>query len=160
MIGIDAGLGFFTTRGSSRVEAPVATMTADAPKRTTFLIDAGVPLALASATHFSFLLTPEIDVGFGTGTIKPTPPSMAPNTELSGFLLQAGLRAGAEVYFGFIGIPQLSLDASVGIFLASQNGKTATAPNSTKVSSLVIGSSSVAQPWDIFRRDIAARYYF
>ena len=66
----------------------------------------------AESNHFNVQITPELDVGFGSGTIH----AMPTNTDLSGFLLQVGGRAGAEVYFGFIGIPQLSLDASVGSF--------------------------------------------
>ena len=164
MLGIDVGLGFFMTSGSTNTQPQPPGMTVDAPSRTTFLIHGGVPLALASAGHFSFQVTPELDVGFGTGTIKPAPvppPGVTPpNTDLSGFLLQVGARVGGEVYFGFIGIPQLSLDASVGVFLQSTNAKTAVTPASQKVSNLRIATSSVAQPWDIFRSNIAARYYF
>jgi hypothetical protein len=164
MFGVDFGVGFFTTSGSTNTQPQPPGMTVNAPSRTAFLIHGGVPLALASSNHFSFQLTPELDVGFGSGTIKPAPvppPGMTPpNTDLSGFLLQVGTRVGAEIYFGFIGIPQLSLDASVGVFLQSTSAKTAIGPASTKVSNLRIATSSVDQPWDIFRANVAARYYF
>jgi len=130
----------------------------DTPSRTTFLVHAGLPIALAGAGHFSFQVTPEIDVGFGSGTVRATAPT--PNTDLNGFLLQVGARVGAEIHFGFIGVPQLSLDASVGLFLENATGKATAAAASNKLSTLTIATSSVAQPWDIFRRDIAARYYF
>jgi hypothetical protein len=156
VVGIDVGLGLFTNSGSQNVQ-PINTTTDDT-SRTTFLLHGGIPLALGGSNHFSFQITPELDVGFGSGTVHN--PAPLANTDLSGFLLQVGARAGAEVYFGFIGIPQLSLDASVGVFLQSASGKTTTGPNSTKHSTMVIGTSNVASPWDIFRKDIAARYYF
>jgi len=157
MIGLDGGLGVFATSGSTTVTPPAAAAV-DPPSRTTFALRAGLPLALAGSNHFSFQVTPEIDVGFGSGTNRGVAP--APNTDLTGFLLQVGARVGAEIYFGFIGIPQLSLDASVGLFLSSTTGKTTTGGASTKISNLTIATSSVAQPWDIFRKDLAARYYF
>jgi hypothetical protein len=158
MVGIDVGLGLFMSSGSTSNQGPAVTMTADDDSFTTFLLHGGVPLALGGSNHFSFQITPELDVGFGSGT-HHNGGNLA-NTDRSGFLLQAGARAGAEVYFGFIGIPQLSLDASVGLFLQSASGKDTTAGTSVKHSTMVIGTSNIASPWDIFRKDIAARYYF
>ena len=86
---------------------------------------------------------------------RPTPPFYQESTQIEG-----GVRAGAEVFFGFIGIPQLSLEGSVGVFLSSSTGKVSSGGASTRFSSFVLSTSSVAQPWDIFRKDIAARYYF
>jgi hypothetical protein len=160
VVGIDVGLGLLMTSGSATVtNAAGMSVTTDDNPRTTFLLHGGVPLALGGSSHFSFQITPEVDVGFGSGT-NHNPPLA--NTDLSGFLLQVGARAGAEVYFGFMGIPQLSLDASVGLFLRSASGKTTPpAPGGTsKRSELIIATSNVASPWDIFRKDIAARYYF
>jgi hypothetical protein len=119
-----------------------------------------VPIVLGGSQHFSVQVTPELEVGFGSGSIKPPPGSMAPTTDLSGFLLQAGARAGAELYFGFIGVPQLSLDASVGLFLRSTSAKTSAGNASTKNSELLISTSAINNPWDIFRSNVAARYYF
>jgi hypothetical protein len=159
VVGIDVGVGFLMTSGSQTQQNMAGvSVTADDNSRTVFVLHGGIPLALAGSNHFSFQLTPEVDVGFGNGTNRNPPLA---NTDLSGFLLQVGARAGAEVYFGFIGIPQLSLDASVGVFLRSTSGKT-TPPGggSNKRSNFELATSSVAAPWDIFRKDIAARYYF
>jgi hypothetical protein len=156
-LGIDAGLGVFTISSATRTEA-TTNVTVEGPARTSFVLHAGVPIALADAGNFTFLVIPELDVGIGTGSIKGT--GGMPNTDLSGFLLEGGLRAGAEVFFGFIGIPQLSLEGSVGVFLSSSSGKVSSGGASTRFSSFVLSTSSVAQPWDIFRKDIAARYYF
>jgi hypothetical protein len=156
MIGIDGGLGFFTTSGSTTVQ-PAGT-SFDSPSRTTFLFHGGVPLALANSGHFSFQVTPELDIGFGSGTNPMAAPM--PNQDLSGFILQVGARAGGEVQFGFIGIPQLAIDASVGLFLTSASGKTTVGPASQKVSALTITTSNVTQPWNIFTQNVSVRYYF
>ena len=157
-IGIDAGLGFFTTSAATRDENMGTTLTTEAPTRTSFVLHAGVPIALADYGNFTFHVTPEINLGVGIGSQKGV--NGAPNTDLSGFLLEGGARAGAEIFFGFIGIPHLSLDGSVGVFFSSSTGKTAAGANSTRFSSFVVSTSSIAQPWDFFRKDIAARYYF
>jgi hypothetical protein len=158
MVGIDVGLGLFMSSGSTSAQGGAASVTTDDDSFTTFLLHGGVPLALAGSSHFSFQITPELDVGFGSGTHHNA--ANMPNTDRSGFMLQAGARAGAEVYFGFIGIPQLSLDASVGVFLQSASGKDTNGGISNKHSTMIIGTSNIASPWDIFRKDIAARYYF
>jgi hypothetical protein len=155
MIGIDGGLGLAATSGSTTDDP--GTMF-DNNSRTTFVFHGGVPLALASSGHFSFQVTPELDIGFGSGT-NPAPPGM-PNTDLSGFLLQVGARAGGELQFGFIGIPQLAIDASLGAFLTSSSNKTTTAPTSRKISTLTIATTNVFQPWNIFQGNVAVRYYF
>jgi hypothetical protein len=158
MIGIDGALGFATTSGSTNVQPQPPGTTFDNPSRTTFVLHAGVPIALASMGHFSFQVTPELDIGFGSGT-NPAPPP-GPNTDLSGFLLQVGGRAGGELQFGFIGVPQLALDASVGLFLTSSTNKTSVGPNSTKISTLTISTTQGNQPWNIFQGNVAVRYYF
>jgi hypothetical protein len=157
VIGLDAGLGFFTTSSATRTETGTTT-TVEGPTRTSVVLRAGVPITLADVGNFAFNVIPEINVGIGTGGIKG--PMGGPTTDLSGFLLEGGLRAGAEIFFGFIGIPQLSLEGSVGAFLSSATGKMSAGGGSTRFSSFVLSTSSVAQPWDIFRKDVAARYYF
>ena len=158
MIGIDGGLGLHTESGSTNVQSQPPNTTFDNNSRTTFVLHAGVLFALASIGHFSFQVTPELDIGFGSGT-NPVAPS-AFNTDLSGFLLQVGARGGAEIQFGFIGVPQLAMDASVGLFLQSTTNKTSTGPGSTKVSTLAINTTNVFQPWNIFQGNVAVRYYF
>ncbi|HMI87945.1 MAG TPA: hypothetical protein VK550_27870 [Polyangiaceae bacterium] len=157
MLGIDAGLGFFTASSATRNEA-TTNITIEGPTRTSFLLHAGVPLALADAGNFTFLVIPEFNLGIGTGGTKASMGN--PSTDLSGLLIEGGVRAGAEVFFGFIGIPQLSLEGTVGAFLSSATGKLSQGGGSTRFSTFVFSTSSVAQPWDIFRKDIAARYYF
>jgi len=64
---------------------------------------------------------PEGTIAFANGTIKSPPAGTAtvPDQELRGFKLDLGARAGAEIHFGFIGIPQLSLQVEAPLILAS-----------------------------------------
>jgi len=151
-LGIDGALGV----GISSSSATAGGVTADGPSRTAFALHGGVPIVLGGSRHFSFQVTPELDIGFATG--KGGAPG---NPDLSGFLLQLGARAGAEIYFGFIGIPALALDASVGLQLTSSSGKT-TPPGGTAVSSsnFFLGTTVGNNPWQIFTSNVAARYYF
>lgn len=159
-LGIDVALGFGMESGSSTASTQgQPDVTTDKPSSTAFLIHAGLPIALHTEKHYSFLIIPEANVGFASGTVKSGTPG-GPDTDLSGFRLDLGARAGAEVHFGFIGIPALALEGSVGLFFTTQNGKTETGPSATKDSSTHIGTTSFNSPWDFFRSSVAARYYF
>jgi hypothetical protein len=174
-IGIDGGLGFYMASGSNTTNVAGVETTTDKVSQTSFLLHGGVPIALGlEGKHFSFQITPEFDLGFSTGSAKPAPVPGAPTppaTSLSGFMLQLGARAGAEVFFGFIGIPALSLEGSVGMYLATQSAKSsrdayvgvggvAVPAESYKDSTLLIGTSAMNSPWQIFTSNVAARYYF
>jgi hypothetical protein len=148
-LGIDAALGFGISSGSVKT----GDISADKASRTAFVLHGGVPLVLGNSRHFSFQVTPELDLGFASGKNGPD--------DVSGFLLNLGARAGAEIYFGFIGIPALALDASVGLGLSMSSGKTSPANGpATSDSDFRLNTSVQNNPWDIFRSNVAARYYF
>ncbi|HEY3500380.1 MAG TPA: hypothetical protein VGK73_37065, partial [Polyangiaceae bacterium] len=133
---------------------------------TGFNIHGGVPLALASAGHFTFEVVPELNVGFGSFSTDPNGEDEG-DVSMSGFHLDVGARVGAEIHFGFIQLPQLALQGSVGLQLAIDNGKTT---NSTPVDpdpDVEVSSRRTAfqttvgnNPWDIFTGNISALYYF
>ncbi len=162
MIGIDAGIGFGLTSGSNEAVAPGADTTTDKPSRLGLALHGGVPLAFASGKHYTFTVVPEATAGFTSGTIKGAPG--VPDIDLSGFRLDLGARVGAEVYFGFIGVPQLSLQASVGAyfrhegFKASTNTAAGTASFSDNTNTFT--TSVNADPWALFVNNISAFYYF
>jgi hypothetical protein len=162
MIGIDGGVGFVLTSGSVTANtAPGVTGSADEAGITAVIVHAGVPLSLASSGHFSFQLTPELNVGFASRTIKP-PPANPPlqDISLNGFHIDIGVRAGAEVHFGFIDIPQLSLQGSVGILYESDSFKTEQGPDKAEASHSEFRTSTYGEPWSIFTANVAALYYF
>src|SRR6185436_12015249 len=94
-------------------------LTTDDPAALGFAIHGGVPLAFAYGKHYKFLLVPELNLGLTTRTEKAQ--NLAPGAPVpgdihrSGMLLDLGARIGTEIQFGFIGIPELALQASVGL---------------------------------------------
>jgi hypothetical protein len=162
MIGIDAGVGLSIVGGSTEPPDPAPDI--DRESFTAFLVHAGVPLALASADHFTFEVIPELNVGFASGGSDI--PGAPGDISHSGFHFDVGARAGAEIHFGFIKIPQLSLVGSIGVRFDTDKGSTEDSetvnPTNVKTSSsrsefhTTVGSN----PWAIFTNQVAALYYF
>jgi len=157
MIGIDAGLGLALIGGSFETEDP--NTDGDLDSFSGFLFHAGVPLALASADHFTFEIVPEANIGIGSGEQDDGGNTL----DHSGFHLDIGARAGAEIHFGFIKIPQLSLQASVGLLFALDSASTDIedgAPASVSGSRTALQTTVGSNPWNIFTSNVAALYYF
>lgn len=153
LIGIDAGLGLLMSGGS----VTTGGNSTDTQGFTIFMIHGGVPLALAGSRHFSFQIVPELNLGIASSNTGG-----AAGSDLSGLHLDIGARAGSEIQFGFIGIPELSLQAGVGLALAYDRAKISP-PNgapTTSVSRTTLGTSVGDNPWNIFTGNIAALYYF
>ena len=156
MLGIDAGLGF----GLSSSSAEAAGTSVDGPGQTVFLLHGGVPLSLASAGHFSFQIIPELNVGFASQSVDPDGDGPAEEISQGGFHLDVGARAGAEIHFGFIDVPQLSLQGSVGLRLNMDSTSFEQGPVDVSTSNFGIGTTVGDNPWNIFTSNVAALYYF
>ena len=137
-MGIDAGLGLRFSGGSDPI-----------PSYNIAIAHFGVPFALAGSKHFSFQVVPEANLGYGT-----THAGGGPTTK--DFHFDLGARAGAEIQFGFIGIPELALQGGIGVGLNYDHFSTAGAGSHT----LAFGTSVGDTPWQIFTGNIAALYYF
>lgn len=157
LIGIDAGVGMLFAGGSSKV----GDTSTDLQGYTVFMLHGGVPLALAGSKHFSFQVIPELNFGIASSKAA-APPMGGEGADLSGIHFDIGARAGGEIQFGFIGIPELSLQAGVGLALSYDRSKI-TPPGggaATSVSTTSLGTSVGNNPWNIFTSNIAALYYF
>lgn len=159
-MGLDAGLGFMVSGGSIRT----TTSAADKQRIFAFLVHGGLPLSLATGKHISIQLIPELNFGFATSSIEP-PQSVSdagppPNAELSGLRLDVGARFGAEIHFGFIDVPQLSLEGSVGAFFTYQSTSASVGEAHASQSNVLVTTASFDNPWEIFTSLVAARYYF
>jgi len=159
MIGIDGGIGFGLASGGTSQNNGTVTTDTDAPSSLAFALHGGVPLAFAHGKHYSFELIPELNAGFTSGTIKSAV-ATTPDVNLSGFRLDLGARVGAEIYFGFIGVPQLSLQASVGAYFTHQAWKVSQGATSESVTATTLGTTVQDAPWAIFVNNISALYYF
>ncbi len=160
-IGIDGGLGFGLSSGSAEAVNGGTTTTTDHPSAFGLALHGGVPIALAHGKHYTFLAIPEMNIGFTSGTIKQT---NAPDISLSGFRFDLGGRIGAEIHFGFIGLPELSLEGSVGLAFHRIAYKSSTTANGTTVSgsdgTTSFGTNVQSDPWALFVNNISAFYYF
>jgi len=138
-LGLDAGVGFSDSSNGWGVA-----------------VHAGVPLALATSKHMTFELIPEATVAFAgnSGNVG------AASITYSGFRLDVGARIGGEIQFGFIGIPQLALQATVGLYLEHDSWGFSTAAASGSASSTTFTTSVQGDPWGIFTDNISALYYF
>lgn len=157
-MGIDAGLGLVLAGGSTTTDIGGMSTDTDQPQPAAFILHGGLPLALADSQYFVFELVPELNVGFAGNTIE----TGAGDVVLRGFHLDVGARAGAEIHFGFIDIPQLSLQAGVGLSFSydrtsfeNEAANTTTSTSQTRLATTV-GNN----PWDIFSASVAALYYF
>jgi hypothetical protein len=165
-LGLDLGLGLGINSGSAESVNGGVTTTVDQPTQVGVVLHGGVPLVFAHQKHYKFLLVPELNVGFATATVKGAAGAggaNAPDTDLSGFHLDVGARIGTEIHFGFIGVPQLALQATVGVFVRHDSIKASTnvngVSNSGTLSATSFGTSVQSDPWALFANNISAIYY-
>ena len=97
---------------------------------------------------------------FAHGQTSTSAGGTTTTTDFSGNRFDIGARAGFELFFGFIGIPELALSATVGaefrMIKDSQDGS----GFSSSVTQLQFTTTVQNNPWDIFAGNVAARYYF
>jgi hypothetical protein len=161
LLGIDVGIGLGFIGGTTDVGSE------SIPVNNGFAmtIHAGVPLAIFHAEHYKLLIIPEANLGFATGTLfHPTDSDL--DRGRNGFLVQLGARVGGEIHFGFMDIPQLSLQAGVGLYFqyasAGVGAPRAGDPDDDSVGTEIISLSTTLQgePWQILVGSLNAIYYF
>jgi hypothetical protein len=129
-----------------------------------------VPFALADSGHFVFEVMPELNFGIAGGSYEGA--TAVEDWDIGGSMVEFGGRIGGEIHFGFIGIPQLALQATIGLHLrhesrsASQAGNPNPAPPAPPIpmtdidqSRTVFSTTVQGEPWDIFGGAITAIYY-
>jgi hypothetical protein len=162
-VGLDVGLGFGFQRESSKFLPPVGPRDDGAR---TYAIGAighiGMPIALFHKNHYAFLLIPEADVGVGFVADDPDPETDNDEVRNLGVVVNAGARVGSEIHFGFMGIPQLSLQASVGARARYEfrQSKNLGVDSINREHDLNVGTTVQNSPWNVFIANIAALYYF
>ncbi|MFO0678223.1 MAG: hypothetical protein U0169_16930 [Polyangiaceae bacterium] len=169
--GLDVGVGLGFGSGSRETQTGNTQTTVDAPSVFAMMFHAGVPIAVAQGKHYTFEIIPEMNLGFATRTVKfPAGAGAQPDITHSGFRFDVGARVGSEIHFGFIGIPELALQASIGLGVSRQTIKVsqdggAGAFAAGQGGSQSLGSTSFqstvnGEPWAIFANNISAIYYF
>jgi hypothetical protein len=150
--GLDAGLGlvmsnvshFDPTLGGATYKASAFGLS----------LHAGLPVALARGRHLNFLALPEVDLLYASGGNDYPGPQ---RTKWKGSGLSLGGRAGFELFFGFLGMPQFALQGTLGIALhyTSMTGKLGNTEN--RDSTWRLGTD---RPLGFLVGDIAAIYYY
>jgi hypothetical protein len=151
-LGIDFGVGFGWLGGST--ESPG--MSQDKDNVYGFLVQGGLPLAISTHRHVSFQLIPFVTFAHGQTSTGGTGAS----TDFSGNRVEVGARSGFELFFGFIGIPELSLSATVGVQFERHSTSTTSGGLTMSDTTMRITTTVQNNPWDIFAGNVAARYYF
>ncbi|HMA92999.1 MAG TPA: hypothetical protein VKP30_09950 [Polyangiaceae bacterium] len=161
--GIDVGVGFSIGGGSqdasSTMGMGVSSSTRDALLPRGAAAHLGAPVAVKARKHYVFEVIPELNLGYAALTIANE--SRGAESVHSGIHLDAGMRAGAEIHFGFLGIPELSLTGSVGVrldvnYLKTEDRSSKTAVTDTRA---VLRSTLGSEPWDLFTGSVSAFYY-
>jgi hypothetical protein len=163
-LGLDLGLGFSVTSGSTEVApAGASAVQTDLGSRFGLAVHGGVPLVFAHQKHFKFLLIPELNIGLASQSNEAGTGAATVKTTLSGFRLDVGARIGSEIHFGFIGVPQLALQATVGAYVKRESWKTTRETNGNEDSASAdvtqFGTSVQSDPWALFTNNISAIYY-
>lgn len=157
LVGIDIGVGLGYIGGT------VTNGSTSAPVDNAFglAIHGGVPLAIFHAQHYTLLIVPELNIGFAGGTLF----GFDANDDRSraGLLFQLGGRVGTEIHFGFMNIPQLSLQASVGLYFqyaSASTGESRSGVDSTSLETISLATTVMGEPWEILVGSLSALYYF
>jgi hypothetical protein len=158
LVGVDLGVGLGFIGGS------VDTGDESIPVDNAFAlaIHGGLPLAIFHALHYSLLIVPEVNIGFATGTLFGSDPD--DDRGRSGFVFQLGGRVGTEIHFGFMQIPNLSLQASVGLYFqyssASVGASRRAGSEGVGAEGIGLSTTVLGQPWEILVGSLSALYYF
>lgn len=161
--GFEAGLGLSLSAGGTSAKFGSTTATVDKESIFAMSVHAGVPIMVLDTRHMAFLLVPEATLSFATSNISAEYTENAPpDAKMRGGAIDAGVRAGAEVHFGFMGLPRLTLQAGVALYVTAQWASATVSNQSLTDTSVSIGFGSVGNPWDIFTgvANLSARYYF
>lgn len=157
LVGLDVGAGVMVSTGNVQT----TTSSADKATITSFLLHAGVPISLAAGDHISLQVGPEVNFGWAGTKVKPgAQPNPPPEASLTGFRIDVGARVGGEVQWGFIGIPELALEGSVGLFVTHQATQASVGDARAQQDNLLFTTGEYNSPWDIFTQHVRARYYF
>ena len=154
-VGLDVALGLGVQSGSTSVNG----VSSDRPSIFGLGLHVGVPVALYNGKHYSFVVIPQATYGHESETIKATGAGAQDNKH-TGYHFQIGAALGGIFHFGFIGIPQLTLDATVGLLADVNGGGTTVGTGDANFSTFGLTTSTAHQPWNIFFSNVAAIYHF
>lgn len=163
-LGVQAGFGFSANSGVSKDDIPDSSDIYDLT-RWNLAFHGAAPISIFSGAHYNFVVIPELNLGYSTGRTKDNEGVTGDQGfKQAAWMFGGGVKAGAEVQFGFIGIPHLSLQGSVGLEANYRTAMIETFENGEEVRRnrqwFTAGTANFNEPWDLFIGSIAALYYF
>ena len=122
-LGLDVGLGFgYRTVTADEWNGATYDIT---PGSVTdaigFRLHAGLPIVLQSGAHHAMLIIPEADLGYGSTTFVQNPSDGTFDLTMASLEFDLGARVGMEIHFGFFGVPELSMQLTIGAGLRYRN---------------------------------------
>ena len=152
-IGLDVGAGAMMSTGGESIQF-------SSSPSLQLVAHLGLPIAVASTQHVIVLVAPEFRAGVSTLTSGGT-------SELTGSLLELAVRGGVELFFSFIGVPELSLEAAVRVGVARdaqsfsfQNPLLGRPGAGTSVESFRFSTSLSGDAASIVASSLSLKYYF
>lgn len=115
----------------------------------------GLPIAIASGVNVIALIAPELRVGLKSVSVNSS--LSGAETNQTGSLLELGVRGGLELYFGFIGVPELSLEASFRVAAAREAFTSGSSQQSEKFR---FSTSLAGDAFSLLASSLALKYYF
>lgn len=168
-VGFELSLGFNIQGGDVEQAIPnpdpsqSRRVDASTPSAKAFALRGGVPISVYAAKHLNVLFLPEFDFGISSQTIEGVNESTTGDPlelQLSGLVVGAGARLGAELSFGFIDVPQLALQSAWGARFEWRRRSGKIGDAEMNLSEQAVGTSWFGSPWDIFAGSISLLYYF
>lgn len=164
-LGVQAGLGVSAGRSNFVSEQPDSDSNNTDFFATT--VHAAAPFVLFYDEHYKFLFIPELNIGFGLNESEGQREVFNDDFENSVFAIGLAAKVGAEIHFGFIGLPMLSIQGTVGVnttFSTRKETRFTDASGQSEFSrrtrSFSFGTTQFSDVLDFFSSNVAAIYYF
>lgn len=123
--GLEGGLSFGFRSASatttSRTGSMTTTTTEDEPNFFGLGLQVGAPIVLAEAKHLVIHIAPYLALAYGRSSITTGENDNVRDISSNAFQFRLGANLAAELQFGFIGLPQLGLQAQIGAALQVNN---------------------------------------
>ena len=137
-IALEGGVSIGFSSGSRSTTTPADrgtnTVTTDVPNFFGIGLQLGVPVMLAESKHLSINLTPLLGFHYATSAITTGTDDNAADQSGRSIQFTLGANAAAELQFGFIGIPQLALQAQFGLQLRYASSTLESVPRRSQLS--------------------------
>jgi hypothetical protein len=159
-VGLDAAIGLsFRSQDVEVDQGDGLTLVGGQDGFVAFGLHLGLPLALETWSHFTLLAIPEVDVGYAKGTVLGQDGEGRQDVDLSGLEFRAGARVGGSIQFGFWDLPQLALQATIGLGFEFRK-QTAEPLAGNLIERSTTDTRFATSVEDIFNGTIRAVYYF